>query len=288
MEKTIYLNNVTTNYVITDEGRIFNSLTGKELLGTITQHGYRRVVLSVEGKKVSKYVHRLMAICFLEFDENSEKVINHIDGSKINNHIDNLEILSSSENLIHAYSNNFRESNFDKKCIAFDGNLENEEWVMVPDFPDYQVSSLGRVKSLKYHKPILLRQNIRCGYLSVVLSNEKGKKHFTVHDLVYFSFCETPKKSNHVIDHIDGNKLNNRLDNLRYISRQDNLNAALYEQNLTKTRKPVVAYKDGEKINVFSSIAEAGRVLKIDSSSISKVCKKIQHTAHGYYFEYLE
>lgn len=288
MTKTIYLNNEETNYTIDEFGTIINTTSGKNLKGTITEHGYKKIMFSHKGKKIGKYLHRLMAIYFLNFDETSSQIINHKDGNKLNNCLENLEVLSASENLQHAYQNNLRYTNKDKKCDLYQGDEEGEEWVVIPNYPDYEISNKGRVKSFKYRHPIILKQDIRCGYRSVVLSNNGKTKHFQVHELVYFSFTKDTKVLEKVLDHIDGNKLNNKLDNLRYISQQENLNAALYEQKLTNKCKPVSAYKNGQFIKNFPSIAAASIELGVDNSAISKICKGIGKTVHGYSFEYLE
>ena len=120
-------------------------------------------------------------------------------------------------------------------------------------------------------------------------SQKNGKsKHFLVHDLVYNAFSEIKNKDNFVIDHIDGNKLNNNFSNLRCVSKSENTKNAFYEQKLSKNCKPVIAYKDGVKIGEYPSIAKAAECLQLDGSSISKVCKNKQKTIHGYTFKYLE
>lgn len=62
--------------------------------------GYRMVVFTVNGKKIYKNVHRLVAENFLENHENKPEV-NHKDGDKQNNSVDNLEWVTSSENQKH-------------------------------------------------------------------------------------------------------------------------------------------------------------------------------------------
>ena len=136
-----------------------------------------------------------MAIIFLNFKEDKNKVINHKDGDKTNNNLKNLEIITSSENLLHAYKLNLRQTNLGKTCNLFNGNLENEYWQQVEGYNgDYEISNLGRVKSLKYKNPIILHQDIRCGYYSVVLSKQGITKHYQVHDLVFFTFSSIKEK----------------------------------------------------------------------------------------------
>ena len=93
---------IEKNYFVDMEGRVysnrkFNNLT--ELKQHTTGHkGYSKVKID----KKSYFVHRLVAIAFLDNPENKETV-NHIDGNKSNNHVSNLEWCTRSENSQHAY-----------------------------------------------------------------------------------------------------------------------------------------------------------------------------------------
>jgi hypothetical protein len=91
--------------------------------------------------------------------------------------------------------------------------LENEIWKTIEDFPEYQVSNIGRVKSFKCHKEMILKQSKNSGYLFVNLcKNGKYKPKF-VHRLVY----ETYKKKleeGYDSHHINENKEDNYVENL--------------------------------------------------------------------------
>ena len=64
--------------------------------------GYKTVRLSKNGKVSTQFVHRLMALTFID-SLFGKKFVNHIDGDKQNNSVENLEWVSHSENMIHAY-----------------------------------------------------------------------------------------------------------------------------------------------------------------------------------------
>lgn len=95
----------------------------------------------------------------------------------------------------------------------------------VPNYPKYQVSNLGRVKSFNKGKEIFLKTvNNRC-YLQVVLYEDKNPKTIQVHRLVAMTFLNhvSDSCSGIVIDHINNNKQDNRLENLQLITvRQNN------------------------------------------------------------------
>ncbi len=92
----------------------------------------------------------------------------------------------------------------------------------IPKFKDYFVDDLGNVYSTKRYKSSrLLKPGNSKGYLYVSLL-AKTRKHKSVHKLVYETFFGAVPKG-HDINHIDGNPLNNRLDNLECITHRQNL-----------------------------------------------------------------
>ena len=104
-----------------------------------------------------------------------------------------------------------------------------EIWKDIPEYEEYyQVSNLGRVKNLKRFvkaksnstrlvKERILKANIdSTGYLVAGLSKDGKTKTFAVHQLVAMAFLNhTPCGHKMVVDHIDNDKLNNRVDNLQ-------------------------------------------------------------------------
>lgn len=74
----------------------------KYLKNKIDRLGYVRVKLSKDGKSSLKYVHRILALSFIDNPKN-KKEINHIDGNKQNNNLNNLEWTTRSKNMKHAF-----------------------------------------------------------------------------------------------------------------------------------------------------------------------------------------
>ena len=108
-------------------------------------------------------------------------------------------------------------------------SLPIEEWIDIPGYKGlYQVSSLGRVKSLpKYHSKrerILKGEMDKDGYIKVVLcpNSYKREKRF-VHRIVAMAFIENGNNG-YEVDHIDGNPSNNCIDNLRWVTHKTNIN----------------------------------------------------------------
>ena len=99
--------------------------------------------------------------------------------------------------------------------------MTEETWKDIPEYPDYRISNLGRVKSLKFGKERILKQSKGgSGYLQGCLWNEAGIKTLRIHKLLGVAFLGFSE--NVEIDHIDGNPSNNRLENLRPCSHAEN------------------------------------------------------------------
>lgn len=90
------------NYSLTDKGVITNLTTGIVKRPSIGKNGYYVTDLSSNGKSKRQYLHRLLALNFLD-NPNNFNVVNHLDGNKLNNDLSNLEWTTHSGNLIHAY-----------------------------------------------------------------------------------------------------------------------------------------------------------------------------------------
>ena len=106
--------------------------------------------------------------------------------------------------------------------------------------------------------------------------------------MVYLNFNglnEIPQGK--VIDHIDGNKNNNNLENLQLVSLSENVKNAFYKTKTNSSIREVIQMDlQGNQLNIFPSCSEAGRVLNLDRSSISKVCRGVVKTCGGFRFKY--
>ena len=111
-----------------------------------------------------------------------------------------------------------------------------EVWKSVKGYEDYQVSNLGRVKSLSrvviysngvsrtYNDEILKGSINKHGYMKVRLYKDKKGKTRNVHQLVAVAFLNhTPNGMKLVVDHIDNNSLNNNTTNLQIITQRTNM-----------------------------------------------------------------
>lgn len=122
----------------------------------------------------------------------------------------------------------------------------------------YQVSNTGKVRSLHWNRSSYakeLTQYDQNGYKLVTIRRNKRGKNFLVHRLVAKAFIENPNGYDEV-NHIDGNKSNNCVMNLEWLSRKNNVSHAI----ANRLRKPTVANRWG--FNVILQFSADGSVLE--------------------------
>ena len=93
---------VFDGYAVTSDGKVYSKKTNKFIKPSIGSKGYFQVCLTVDGKKRTVKVHRIVAETFIPNPAGKTQV-NHIDGNKRNNCVENLEWCTNSENQIHSY-----------------------------------------------------------------------------------------------------------------------------------------------------------------------------------------
>ena len=171
-----------------------------------------------------------------------------------------------------------------------------ETWKPIAGYEGlYEVSNLGRVKSLKYGKEKILKPGrTHKGYLHVNLCKDGKAKHSNVHRLVAEAFIPNPNNLQ-TINHKDENKLNNAADNLEWMSLKDNCNygtrnkrVAEAQINDPKKSNQVQMFdkQTGELLATFPSTHEAERITGIAHQSISKCCNGKKKSAGGYIWRY--
>lgn len=156
------------------------------------------------------------------------------------------------------------------------------------DNPEYQIYSNGKI----YSKPrkIFLKGTPSNGYLSVTITIKGKRKKILVHRLVAIYFIPRVSGKNFV-NHKDGNKLNNDVENLEWVTRIENANHAVKMGflNHERMKKPVLQI-DSETKNIiaeYESIQNAFVSTGINKNSIGIVCRNGRlKTAGGYGWKY--
>lgn len=165
-----------------------------------------------------------------------------------------------------------------------------EIWKAVKGYEGYEVSNKGNVRSFKYKLVRLMNKNIdRGGYYRVKLTSKGIGKYVSLHRLVASNFInEIP---NHmVINHIDGNKSNNCIENLEIVTQSENLKHA-FDNNLKKKESKSVVMIDKntfETLRIFESIEGAAKFVGVSASGISRACQGAYSQSGGYGWKYKE
>lgn len=167
--------------------------------------------------------------------------------------------------------------------------MQQEIWKEVSGFNSrYKVSNKGRVYS-EFSKRELTQYDRGNGYLTVMLRCEGKCINRTVHSLVAETFLGKPK-SGLEIDHIDGDKTNNNVLNLRYLTHFENMRNPVslikrYNSIRAKQGIPVIAYKNGIKVGEYICLMDAARDLNVECTCISMILRGKLKTTRGYTFK---
>lgn len=129
-----------------------------------------------------------------------------------------------------------------------------EIWKPIPGYNGYEVSNTGKVKSYKIKKEgILLTQSVTKKddlRLKVKLINNIGEqKHIGVHRLVMLAFCPIENSELYEVNHKDGNCQNNNLDNLEWMTSEENHKH--YKEVLIPQRRTEGTFCVGRKADIY-------------------------------------
>lgn len=177
---------------------------------------------------------------------------------------------------------------------------QEEIWKPVVGYDGiYEVSNLGRVKTLPRTVQTsagvrYVKEKIRCGllgkrgYVTIGLVKQGVKRTVCVHRLVLSAFVSNAQNKSDV-DHIDGDRTNNNLSNLRWSTRKENLNNPNTKPHMAKSRKEIIEKimktrkerntcqapkevfiytTDGLLVNHYNSFGEAGRGLGVSPKKV--------------------
>ena len=182
-----------------------------------------------------------------------------------------------------------------------DRYIGREEWRKIDFAPNYEVSKLGRVRSVHRsvctngylpNDVVILKPIYRgkSGYYCVNIHVNGKRRMVNIHRLVALAFIENPRpKVFNMINHIDGNKTNNRVDNLEWCNCSMNMTHA-YEHGLQENGniRPVVQMRsNGDYLCVFKSITEAAIVNSVTKGHAWECVSKNKLFRRKYYLKYL-
>ena len=190
--------------------------------------------------------------------------------------------------------------------------MENEVWKDIPRYEGlYQASNLGRIRSCartiirknkikqQFKGKILSPEDNGNGYLRLILYKNKKKNSEYVHRLIASAFIENYYNCEQ-INHIDGNKQNNNINNLEWCTKSYNIKEAyrLGLKTAPKTMLGIKSYKNhlskpvnqydlqGNFIKRYDSFSAAARATGLNRTHIGECCNGKNRTYGGFIWKY--
>jgi len=144
----------------------------------------------------------------------------------------------------------------------------------IDEFDNYMVSSYGNVKNIKNRR--ILKPFINSGgYYNVTLCKNGKGKNLSVHRLIAIAFIDNPKKKL-CVDHVDNNRLNNNVNNLRWVTNQENNQNRSISSKNTSGVKGVTFDKVHKKWKAFINID--GKYISVGYYTILEDAKQARQT----------
>jgi hypothetical protein len=296
-------------YAVSNQGRVRDML-GRIYDASASEKGY--LMATIAGKA---WCHHLL-VYLKWYDRKPNGEIDHVDGNKSNNSPWNLEDVTGAENMRRSHTNHSRRSNAEKKSkpvvgtfgdaaprdflsatvaarelglwqgnvtsccqgqssstggwkfvYAVEPDLPGEEWRSIEGI---RVSNLGRVKTLTSGKHFATTDTD--GYCHV--------SGYRVHRLVCRAFSNEPSNGRDV-DHLDRNRANNRLENLRWVTPAEN-NANRQPALKLSTRRAVMITDLTGACITHDSVELAAASIGLSMTSVRNWCRSgKEHRNHG-------
>ena len=166
-------------------------------------------------------------------------------------------------------------------------------WIELKENDKYEINECGIVRNKKTKRPLKYWKTT-IGYYTVCLFRNGNQKTYYIHRLIANNFIKNPNNYNEV-NHIDGNKQNNSINNLEWCTHKHNMQEA-HDNGLVKETygkdNPIskkvkqTIIKTGETI-IWDSMMDAKRKMGYSTGSISDACQGNLKTAYKSKWEYV-
>lgn len=153
---------------------------------------------------------------------------------------------------------------------------------------EYKIDMHGNVYSYKNRIVRKLKPNISSGYSTVVLCDYGIENYCYTHRLIAETYIPNPDNKR-IVNHIDGNKLNNQIENLEWVTSSENARHAVATglNDGSYNRKVVLQYGlDGKFIKEHESAVAACAILNKPRTALSSCLNGYADTAYGYIWKY--
>lgn len=255
-------------YIVGEDGTLFSTKTNRYLKGTEMKDGYIRINTRNDGELLCFLLHRGIAETFLP-NSNNLPIVHHKNHIRSDNRVENLEWVSVIEN-----SQDRCEYSMPRREVIIEPLDEN--WRPTVQDSSYLVNEHGQFRRAKNNK--ILRGSQREGYIRIAIKGQFYSAHRLVFE-AFHGYCPE------CIDHIDGNRANNAIWNLREANQSENMKNA-YANGHSGQISIQKLDKSGNVIQIYPSIAEAAREHNVTLAAIKGAADR-GGTSCGFYWKKL-
>ena len=177
------------------------------------------------------------------------------------------------------------------------------KWVKIKQCPNYSINECGLVRNDTTGKVKSPFENKKNGYLTIDLWSNNESHKFTIHRLLAEAFIPNPENKP-TVDHKDGNRQNNSLDNLRWATyseqnsrfgtlgvRSQKIKVTHYLEERNPRGGGHVSWLCVDDVAIFDRITDAANHFCVSAGNITQMLKKgtigVRGATRGYLFEYL-
>lgn len=275
--KQVVIDNIECNYEISNQGNLRNKTTLQSCKFLTNRNCYTcKIKVGTEIKLVR--IARLVAQHFMKNPDNL-RFIKHINENVYDNRVENLKWSETALN----------DGPFIKKAPVLKlhpiEDLEGEEWktLVINNVEwNYEVSNQGRVRNKLSKK--LLTTSKRGNYLGVSLQREQKRYTYLAHRLVAMAFIPNDDETKTCVNHKNHNPIDNRVENLEWISISDNIKHAYTKPDRKTVKKPIIRYDlDGKNPKRYESVDVAQQKF---GKHIQKCLNGKVKTAYNFIWKY--